>query len=85
MTILSKWNVSIEYGPTAADIHDITVEASDIFEARTKAEKWAKDNNVENPMISEPYQDDYDEFLEWTEEEEGEFTHMLEQRNRFDD
>jgi hypothetical protein len=36
-------------------------------------------------MISEPYQDDYDEFLEWTEEEEGEFTHMLEQRNRFDD
>jgi len=85
MTNLSKWHVSIEYGPTSADIHHTTVDASNIFEARAKAEKYAVDNKFESPMISEPYQDDYDEFLEWTESEEEEFTNMIEHQHRFDE
>lgn len=87
MTILSKWQVSIEYGPTDTDVHDITIEAHDIYEARAKAEKWAKDNNVANPMISEPCKDNYEELIDWTDggnESEDEFTHMLEHQHRFD-
>ena len=81
MTNLTKWNVSIEYGPTAADVHDIVVEASSIEIARKKAAKWAKDNNVRSPMISEPYEDTHeessDEYLDWTPEEEEEFMHIM--------
>jgi len=81
MTNLSKWNVSIEYGPTAADIHHIVVEASSTENARKKAIQWAKDNSVQNPMISEPYEDtheeSYDDFLDWTPDEEDAFLHII--------
>jgi len=85
MTNLTKWNVSIEYGPTAADVHDIVVEASSIEIARKKAAKWAKDNNVRSPMISEPYEDNYDDILDWTEDEEEAFLHIIEINDNTDE
>jgi hypothetical protein len=78
MANLSKWNISIEYGPTSADVHEIVVDASSSKDAKLKAEQWAKDNNVANPMFSEPYEDSYDEILDWTIEEEEEFMHIVE-------
>jgi hypothetical protein len=81
MTNLSKWNVSVEYGPVAADVHHIVVEASSIEGARKKAAQWAKDNNIRSPMISEPYEDtheeSYDEILDWTSDEEEAFMHIV--------
>ena len=77
MSNLSKWNISIEYGPTAADTHDIVIEATSAKDAMAKAEQWAKDNNVMNPMFSEPYEDTYEDILDWTPEEEEEFVHRV--------
>lgn len=77
MTNLSKWNISIEYGPTSADLHEIVVDALSAKDAMTKAEQWAKDNNVQNPLFSEPYEDTYDDFLDWTPEEEEEFLYIV--------
>ena len=89
MTNLSKWNVSVEYGPVAADVHHIVVEASSIEGARKKAAQWAKDNNIRSPMISEPYEDtheeSYDEILDWTPEEEDELLHMTENSRNIDE
>lgn len=80
MTNLTKWGVSIEYGPTAADMHNITVLAYDVVDARTKAVKWAADNNIVNPLIGEPYADDYDEFLDWAGDLVDESTRIDEPR-----
>ena len=75
MAISSNWNVSIEHGPTSADVHHIVVDATTSKAAKIKAEQWAKDNNIVNPMYSEPYKDTYDT-IEWTQEEEEEFFHI---------
>jgi len=85
MTNLTKWNVSIEYGPTAADVHDIVVEASSVEDARKKAKKWAKDNNIKSPMIGEPSEDNYDDILDWTEDEEEAFLHIIEINDNTDE
>jgi hypothetical protein len=82
---LSKWNISIEYGPVAADVHHIVVDAANSEEALIKAEKWAKDNNVKSPMFSEPYEDSYDDFLEWTPEEEEEFLLIVSKSTNIDE
>jgi len=77
MINLSKWNVSIECGPTVDDVHDIVVDASSTEDAKKKATKWAADNNVTNPVFSEPYRDNYDDFLDWSDVEEQEFLYIL--------
>lgn len=80
MTNLSKWNVTIEYGPIASMSHDIVVLASSAKDAKSKAKKWAEDNNVESPLINEPYEEDsdaYEDYLEWTEAEEEEFMSIV--------
>lgn len=76
---MPTWKVNIEYGPTAHDVHKITVEAETQEEAREKAEQWAIDNRVRAPMISNPVmEDDFTDYLEWTEEEEEAFLHIVE-------
>lgn len=82
---LSKWTIDIEYGPVASDVHYVVVDAASSEEALIKAEKWAKDNNVRGPMFSEPYEDSYDDFLEWTPEEEDEFLHMVSKSGNIDE
>lgn len=84
----TDWEVIIEYGPTAADSHKITVTAKNSVEALALAEEWAESNNVPNPMFSRPRQilevpkesiidDDYTDVIEWTPEEEEAFVSML--------
>lgn len=77
MTNVSKWNITIEYGPTAADSYDFVVGASSAKDALAKAKQWAEEKNIRNPMFSEPYEDTYEDVLEWTPEEEEEFVHMI--------
>jgi len=77
MAELLKWNISVECGPTASDVHHIIINATSSEDALVKAKQWAEDNNVKNPTFSEPYEDIYDEFLEWTPEEEEEFLHIV--------
>ena len=83
MSNLSKWNISVECDST--DVRDITVDAVSSKDALIKAEKWAKENNVENAVFSEPCEDLYDEFLEWTPEEEDEFLHMVSKSGNIDE
>lgn len=77
MSNLTKWNVSIEYGPTAADVWDFACSATSAKDALAKAKEWAKEKNISSPMFSEPYEDTYEDVLEWTPEEEEEFVHMV--------
>ena len=88
MADLFKWNVSVEYGPTSADVHHITVDSATSSGALDKANQWAKDNNIMHPMFSEPYkepEDDYDDYLEWTPEEEEKFIHIMDMNNNIDE
>ncbi len=84
MTNLSKWNINIEYGPLEEDFHEITVDAISAKDAKSKAEQWCIDNNIQNPEICDPYQDNYDELLDWTEAEEEEFIGMFERQQNVD-
>lgn len=88
MSKMLTWRVNIEYGPTAADCHTITVLATTSKSASKKAENWAKKQMVRSPMFSEPclietpadvpnIEDDYTEILEWTVEEEEAFLDIL--------
>jgi hypothetical protein len=61
MISLSKWNVSVEYGPATTDIKEIVVDAASLKGAILRAEKWAKENNIDSPVIGIPYKDDFDE------------------------
>jgi hypothetical protein len=85
MANLSKWNITIENGPTGSDSYDFTVSASSAKDALTKAEQWAKDNNVLNPMFGEPYEDTYEDLLEWTAEDEEEFIHIVIRSDNIDE
>jgi len=88
MSKMLTWRVNIEYGPTAADCHSITVLATTSKSALKEAEIWAKKHMVKSPMFSEPcpaemppdvpnIDDDYTEILEWTVEEEEAFLDIL--------
>lgn len=85
MANLSRWNITIEYGPTSSDSYDFAVAASSAKDALAKAKQWAKDHNISSPMFSEPYEDTYDEILEWTPEEEEEFVNMVGEFTGFDE
>lgn len=77
---MKKFEVGIEYGPTAADVHYITVEADDNEGAMLKAAEWAKANKI-NGTVNYPLElaedDDFTEIVEWSHEEEEEFLHVL--------
>jgi len=78
---MAKYEVGIEYGPTAADIHYITVEADSNEDALAKGEQWAVDNKVRGAMVcnaAELTEDDFTDILEWTQEEEEAFLQILE-------
>jgi len=88
MPKLSKWKVSIESGPVAADIHYIIVEAVSANKAREMAMTWANTNNIHHPMIGQLAEidassvipildDDYTDIIEWTVEEEEEFLRLF--------
>lgn len=86
MTKLTKWEVNVEYGPTAADVHYVTVDAENMTDALAKGMKWAVDNKILSPLVCNASEltgdddladDDYTDLIEWTEEEEEEFVRML--------
>ncbi len=78
---MAKYEVGIEYGPTAADIHYITVEADSIVSAIAMGSSWAIKNKV-SATIHAPLEltedDDFTDILEWTPEEEEAFLRILE-------
>jgi hypothetical protein len=47
-----KYRATVEYGPTAADAHFVTVTATSTEEAEAKVEAWCKKKGVRNPMIT---------------------------------
>lgn len=65
MTSLSKWTINIEFGPEVNDVQEIVVRAASSKDARTKAEKWAKENNIKEPKFGIPYQEHFDDESEW--------------------
>jgi len=48
----TKYRATVEYGPTAADAHFVTVTASSTEEAEAKVAAWCKKKGVRNPMIT---------------------------------
>jgi hypothetical protein len=85
MVKLVKWEVGIEYGPTSADVHYETVEATSLNDALNKGKLWAYANGMRDVIVcnaSELHDDslsDNDDFIgdvNWTEEEEEEFTRI---------
>jgi hypothetical protein len=77
-----KYEVCIEYGPTAADVHYITVDADSVEDALDQGKKWAEDNRIRNAMVSNAIEfptdiDDFSDIIEWTPEEEEAFLHIL--------
>lgn len=83
MSKLTKWEITIEYGPTTSDRHFIVANTMTSDEVILLAEKWCKDNSVDLFILYGPYPilddpDDYKNFLEWTIDEEEEFIRMLE-------
>ena len=48
----TKYRATVEYGPTAADAHFVTVTANSTEEAEAKVEAWCKKKGVRNPMIT---------------------------------
>lgn len=79
----TDWEVLIEYGPTAADTHFITVSAGSEEDALDKGQRWADANmrNAYATSASEIFPDDandpYNDDIEWTVGEEEEFLRML--------
>jgi hypothetical protein len=47
-----KYRATVEYGPTAADAHFVTVTANSTEEAEAKVAAWCKKKGVRNPMIT---------------------------------
>ena len=78
---MMKFEVGIEYGPTAADVHYIQVYADTIEEALTQGKKWATDNKMSalvcNATEIDDLDDDFTEIIEWTPEEEEAFLSIL--------
>lgn len=77
----SKYEVGIEYGPTAADVHYVTVEADSVQDALVQGMKWAEDNRISHAMVCNATEliedDDFTEIIEWTPEEEEEFIRIF--------
>jgi hypothetical protein len=48
----TKYRATVEYGPTAADAHFVTVTANSTEEAEAKVAAWCKKKGVRNPMIT---------------------------------
>lgn len=48
----TKYRATVEYGPTAADAHFVTVTANSTEEAEAKVQAWCKKKGVRNPMIT---------------------------------
>ena len=78
---MMKFEVGIEYGPTAADVHYINVYADTVDEALDQGRKWAADNKMAalvcNATEVDDSDDDFTEIIEWTPEEEEAFLHVL--------
>ena len=77
-----KYEVGIEYGPTAADVHYIQVYADTVEEALSQGKKWAEDNKIRGAMVcnaAEVAEDDFTDIIEWTPEEEEAFLSILEE------
>jgi hypothetical protein len=78
---MTKYEVGIEYGPTAADVHYIIVEAESTEDALLQGRQWANHNRMITAMIVTVNElvsdDDYTDILEWTPEEEEAFLHIL--------
>ena len=78
-----KYEVGIEYGPTAADVHYITVDAESSEDALAKGKKWAEDNKIRGAMVcnaselADQPDSDFTDIIEWTPEEEEEFMHIV--------
>ena len=75
-----KFEVGIEYGPTAADVHYIYVYADTTEEALSQGKKWAADNKMAALVCNATEVDDSDDFtevIEWTIEEEEAFLHIV--------
>jgi hypothetical protein len=77
-----KYEVCIEYGPTAADVHYVTVDADSIEDALAQGTVWAEDNRIRNAMVSNATElsdttDDFTDIIEWTPEEEEEFVRLF--------
>jgi hypothetical protein len=87
MTKLVNWEVSIEYGPTAADVHYVNVNATSYEDALIKGKQWADANGMRNALVCNATElpegsafledDDFTDIIEWTEEEEEEFIRLL--------
>ena len=79
---MKKYEVGIEYGPTAADVHYVTVNADSIEDALNQGKKWAEDNKIRGALVcnaDEVTEDsDYTDIIEWTPEEEEAFLSILE-------
>jgi hypothetical protein len=88
MTKSTSWEVSIEYGPTAADVHYVTVDAESMEDALKKAGQWAADNGMRNVMVCNAtdmgdmsdVEDDFTDVIEWTTEEEEEFIRIIDSK-----
>ena len=77
---MKKYEVDIEYGPTAADVHYVTVEADSVEDALVQGKKWADDNGMKSVLVcnaSELLDEDFTDVIEWTKEEEEEFLSIL--------
>lgn len=78
---MAKYEVGIEYGPTAADVHYITVDADSVVSAIAMGSSWAIKNKV-SATIHAPLEltedDNFTDVLEWTEGEEEAFLRILE-------
>ena len=77
-----KFEVGIEYGPTAADVHYIQVYADTVDEALAQGKKWAIDNRMAALVcnateLSDQPDSDFTDIIEWTPEEEEAFLHIL--------
>lgn len=87
MTKLVNWEVSIEYGPTAADVHYVNVEATSLEDALIKGKLWADTNGMRDVLVCNASElpegsvvlddNDFTDIIEWTEEEEEEFIRII--------
>jgi hypothetical protein len=78
---MMKFEVAVEYGPTAADVHYIQVYADTTDEAIYQGKQWAAKNKLAalvcNATEMNDSEDDFTEIIEWTPEEEEEFVRLF--------
>lgn len=78
---MAKYEIGIEYGPTAADIHYMIFEASSAEEAAMMGRRWSNNNRMITAVITTVTElvgdDELADILEWTEEEGEAFMRIL--------